>query len=397
MRLPVILTWFCMLLVIGTHGRAEEFARKSALGETERAVAAMERVKGLSEALLVVPAADSLRPATDPRDGLVYHAACYAEVAENGLFIRRFAVHVPEEQFLPFAKRAARFLALLWGAANQRFGTLSRRLRQQVVDVWLTRSGKAGGEQFRNNLYIYDVLSERSGIEWARELAHEYGHYLLPAPSGYTEPESWANGVLGERLFLKWLRDDLLAGRLEPAEVPFVTLADLQDYCTKQVTPLIDHMCEEGPNAALLVGTDRRAMNAFTGLMLYIDETYGPTLLLNMLDYLPRDHTERARGQDFLSAFQSWLDNAPNVTIRLPGEKAVMLYLPAGTYRLRAGGASLRKPAIGRGVTVAREGEGWRVSVPSPGWRAIRIFETGAILRWERLESPRRRGAEENR
>jgi hypothetical protein len=416
---PAFLRWFCVFLCIGTCGRAEEFTQNSSQAKSEgtvaarerevgrgeghgscqvvRVVAAAEQRKGLSEVQIVVPTTDASHTATDPRDGLAYHGVCYAEIAENGLFMRRFAVHVPERQLLPLAQRVGRFMALLWSAANRRFGTLSRRLRQQVVEVWLSRSGEAGGEQFRNHLYLYDVLGERSGIEWARELAHEYGHYLLPAPSGYTEPESWANGVLGERLFLKWLHDDLLAGHLQPSEVPFVTFAELEDYLAKQVAPLIDQWCTEGPKSALLAGIDRKAMNAFTGLLLYIDAIYGPAVNLNMLDYLPRDRAERVHAHDFLSAFRLWLENALTFEIKLPKWKPVKIYLPRGTFRLRIDGFPLQKPAIGSDVMFTREADGWRVHIPTSAWRVLRYPSSAGgrkslaevTLRWERLAVPR--------
>lgn len=364
---------------------ATEFPERLRPAQIASLPAERESVQGASEAFLLMPREEAARIRRDPRDRAAYRAVCYAYVADGGMLVRRFAVHVPDREALPFARRAARFLALLWGAANRRFGTLASGLRKTTVEVWMTRSGEAGGEQFRNHLYLYDLLSERTGIEWARELAHEYGHYLLPGASGYTEPENWANGMLGERLFLKWLADDIAAGRLEAAEVPFVRPSDLEDYRAKQVTPLLSRMRTNGPDTALLAKTDRHAMDAFTGLLLYADELYGSAVLFNLLDYLPQGPA--ARGPDFLHALQQWADGAETLTLTLPSSGEGMVYLPRGTFRVRAVGPSPKTLAIARGATVVREGGGWTARVPTSGWRnAASIGSQGPpILRWERM------------
>jgi hypothetical protein len=375
-----------MLLVVCASARGADFDARLTLKEAEALPAQRETVRGASDALLILPDAAAAATVKDPRDGAAYGAVCYVYLSDSGLYVRRFSVHVPDRETLPFARRAGRFLALLWGSANRRFGTACARLRETAVDAWLSRSGEAGGEQFRNNLYLYDLFSERAGIEWARELAHEYGHYLLPGASGYTEPENWANGVLGERLFLKWLRDDLLAGRLTAGEIPFVTPNDMDDYRAKQVTPLIARVQGSGPDPALLARTDRRAMDAFTGLLLYADETWGSAVLLDMLDYLPKSPSAGAHGNDFLTALLLWADRAPSFTMNLPSSGAGMVYVPRGVYQVRAAGGTPASLTVGRGATVTREGDGWTVRVPSPGWRSVGVAgaEKPVTLQWTR-------------
>ena len=51
-----------------------------------------------------------------------------------------------------------------------------------------------------------EIDTSKPQAEACRELAHEYGHAVLPAIGGFKSPEDWANGYLGERLFLRWLR-----------------------------------------------------------------------------------------------------------------------------------------------------------------------------------------------
>src|SRR5258708_27732085 len=54
------------------------------------------------------PAAETIEPRSETR----YGSVCYAYLKENGLFIRRFAVHNPDREGLPVARNAARFMAL---------------------------------------------------------------------------------------------------------------------------------------------------------------------------------------------------------------------------------------------------------------------------------------------
>ncbi len=340
-----------------------------------------------SEALLVIPessAADRLY--RDPRDAEIYRAVCYVYILENGVYFRRFAIYSPDRETLPYARRAGQFCALLWSAANARYKTLCQNLRSGVVNLWLTRRGEGGGEHFRNNLYFYSLLSERTGLEWARTLAHEYGHYLLPGASGYMEPENWGNGLLGERLFLRWIRDDLEAKRLEASQVPFVSLAELNDYCEKQVYPLIGQVRDSGPDRALLAGSRKASMDAFTGLLLFADQTYGSPILYEMLIYLKRTPARGARGDEFLTALERALDHAEHFTITLPETGATHVYLPRGTY-LVTSERDTSEPLIAlTEASVTRTQNGWVVKLETSRWRVIgfRNMRAGIQLQWRR-------------
>ncbi len=335
-------------------------------------------------AVLITPQYDLLPEAREPRSGSRFAVACYGYEKEGDSYAKRFAVYVPDRRYLPFARKAARLLTLLHGMAADRFSSLCRRLNAQPVNVWLTARGEAGGEQQNNNLYIFDLLAERSGLEWAREIAHEYGHYLLPGAAGYTDPESWANGVLGERLFLKWLLEDLGAGRLLPQEVPYVKMADLQEYCARQVAPLIEGMQQDGPDEALLAKTDRRAMNAFTAILLYMDSIYGSASIMQILDDLPRDQTRPPRGTDFLRALVSYVHDTPRLNTTLPGGRACMLYLAPGSYRVTPVKEPVRSLSI-PGLAVSAAGAGWTLRVPAAGWRPVTVGAGAPVrLRWDR-------------
>jgi hypothetical protein len=378
-----------LLLAVALPARpldTAEFQTRLLPKEVEALRAEREAVRGAPNSVLVVPAEGAVSPSKDPRTGSTFDSACYVYVDENGLLVRRFAVHVPHRDLLPVARRAGRFLSHLWGAASRRFGTRAYGLRKGAVDVWLTTAGEAGGEQFGNHIYVYDMLAERTGLEWARELAHEYGHYLLPGASGYTQPENWSNGLFGERLFLKWLDEDLRAGMLEATVVPYLKAADLQEYRSKQVDPLLDYMRAHPPSAALLAGKGTQAMNLFSGLLLHVDQTYGSAVLYDMLDYLPPNASAKASGADFLKAIELWVKNAARFTTQMPAGSSTMLYLTAGLYRIEAS-SGVGGLTFGSGVTVAREGIAFRVRAKAAGWTPVTVTAPGAAvtLRWERL------------
>src|SRR5205823_8541099 len=134
-------------------------------------------------------------------EGAVFEQSIGIYILDQATYNLRFVLYYQSPDHRPFAERAGKYLAIIWGLANRRFAGTVSRLRETPVSVWMTRSGDPGAEQHAANLFVYNVLSPRSGMEWARELAHEYGHYLLPGATGYSQPESWSNGMLGERLF----------------------------------------------------------------------------------------------------------------------------------------------------------------------------------------------------
>src|SRR5687768_12733238 len=256
-------------------------------------------------------------------------------IAEQSDHHLRFQVFYQSPDHRPFAERAGRFLGILWGLANRRFAGAVSRLREMPVSVWMTREGQPGAEQHAANLFVYNVLTPRSGIEWARELSHEYGHYLLPGATGYTDPESWSNGILGERLFTHWLLQELSAGRISSDALPFINAKDAQHYCERQVNPLLDPVRSRGPQPEVLAGTDEKALDALTGLMLYVDATYGSPALLQLNEYLPAGRLHTPQGIDFLVAFITWTREEPVQTINLPGTGATMVYLSRGEFTLR--------------------------------------------------------------
>jgi hypothetical protein len=344
-----------------------------------------EVVDGVFPGLLLIPKAPP-----NYRDGKYhqpYHFACHVYVpipspdgASEPLYQRRFLVCAASPDGLEFARNVARFLVILYGERKERIRD-DHPLNLPTVNVWLTErvetglSPDTGGEEFQNQIYLYNIHRERPAIEWAREIAHEYGHYALPGISGFKEPEEWANGVLGERLFLKWIRDDLRASRLTPEEVVFVTPGLLDDFYGHVIWPLIRRIMREGIDPQMITHTKADGMNYYTGLALYVDTLYGtPALVAAIQDTHSASPLTFPRASDFLMGVLKSLRGEKNFTLTLPNfgggknEHTIRFYLPAGAWSGDREGGTISwniapDPKAGvtctAGLVTARKG-GWR-------------------------------------
>lgn len=378
-----------LFLALPLLARADALPPQFVPAQRERFDAQQEAIGEPFPGMLLVPNGEQAD--TDGKYSLPFHAACYAYIAErrtsNGNvtgYARRFVVHAPDADALPLAKRVARLLLLLFGQNRERM-RFDHPISAPTVDVWLMRQGgqgtaaDAGGEQTKNDIYLYNLTAERKPIEWVREIAHEYGHFALPGVSGYTAPEEWANGVLGERLFLKWLRDDLRAGRLRSEDLSFVTPEQLDDYIARQVTPLVRRFVRDGAEERLMGKRDAGGMDYYTGFALYLDSVYGSRALLDALAYTsPSQNGVFIRATDFLKGAQASLAGATEFTVTLPrldSEKpvdALMLYLPRGEYTITTEGPvrSWRFDTTQKGLHAnGRNG----VIANLPGWRKLRV------------------------
>jgi hypothetical protein len=366
---------------------------------------ATETITGAFPGMLLVPQEEPQDQ--DGKYAQSYHAACYVYVGvpkpgdPNGhveRYIRRFAVHAADRDTLPLTKRTARLLLLLYGENHARLHF--DHPYNETVDVWLSRQSipagagmDAAGEQFKNQIYLYNIAATRPPAEWAREIAHEFGHYALPGVSGFREPEEWANGVLGERLFLKWLHEDLRAALLKPDDIPFVTPLELGDYIGKQVTPLIRRIAfaHDSYDAAPLSRTDAVAMDNYTALALYLDTVYGSPMLLNALQYTePKPGSTFVTAPDFLRGTLAALRGATELNITPPvfaGGHTVdnlLVYLPAGEWTGVPEG-NLRTWEVrteGRGIHA--EGKSGLL-ITRPDWRRLSLTYNPATVQPPRL------------
>lgn len=195
----------------------------------------------------------------------------------------RFRVFSQERKPLAYDDRALEVATMqvrMWQLLNRKYKIdhpfLARELR--MIDTYLCWGGVAGGEQMTtqdveagqvrkaSTIYIYDIASFKDPVEMAREVAHEYGHAVLPAVGGFKQPEDWANGYLGEKLFLRWLRDVYSSGEIEQHAVMGATYQGLDAWVKKNVDPLIRAGATKGPSVRAGVMSD------YLGLALYADQ-----------------------------------------------------------------------------------------------------------------------------
>ncbi len=306
-------------------------------------------------ALLLLPRGS--RENTDGKYHQPYHAACHVYVPDpdshsSGAapYTQRFLVYGAGQASKPEMIRVARLLLILWDEEHIRLHH-DHDPDVPTVQVWLSEqrgaglSPDTGGEQFKNQIYIYDVLRERLPMERAREVAHEYGHYALPGISGFHSPEEWANGILGERLYMKWISEDIHAARLKDTGMPYVAPSELDYYISKQVAPLIRRVDSQGISGIDLTRRDAEGMDNYIALALFIDQFYGSAQLLSAMSYTAPAHQDvLAEAPDFLKGFIESVQSTPNLKVTINvgagSQRSVQtVYLTAGTYTAEAGGA----------------------------------------------------------
>ena len=189
----------------------------------------------------------------------------------------------------PLAERTGRLLYLLRQALVEKTSYLPL-CDGAPFTVWLCRhSTDAGGEQWQNNIYFYDIADQRSSIEWIREIAHEYSHMAFPLLGGdYIEPEAWANGYYGERLLLRWIARGAAGGPAALEEAWGRTFAGYVNYDDKRIAPTLAIFDRYGLNETRLGMRDVGGMNYLFGMLLKVDDIAGSKALADMLWNLPQ-------------------------------------------------------------------------------------------------------------
>lgn len=223
----------------------------------------------------------------------------------------------------------------------------SPRYNRGVVDVYLAFGGVSGGEQrfdtdFQsgqpvpvNTIYIYDLPSFTNPLEMAREIAHEYGHATIPPIGGFETPEDWANGYLGEGIYLRWIANEMRKGRYGAPDAMGADQAALDEYVTKQVVPKATRAATNGPTLRF---AGKGQMDGFLGLCFWISELYGDRTMITGLTY-----TDPNRAGDTLKGLQQAFEEAANVPLRFPERlHGQLVWVPVGTGRVQGSKAVKR-------------------------------------------------------
>jgi hypothetical protein len=314
---------------------------------------------------------------------------------EAGTLDQKFLIHYSNAADAALAKRLARNFAVL-----NRFmeGKLARHNRFDIgkpIQVWLVSEGDAGGEQWQGNLYFYDLERPRSNLEWMRECAHEYGHIGLPGASGFTEPEAWADGELGERLLLRWLgegsrfkvqRSKSGDRNLEPETLNFELLgfkrSGLDAYLNQYVTPLVKAFSREGWRPEIMAKRDRAAMEQVMGLALWAEEAHGTPFLRQMFNRVP-NVGPTGLWAGYVRADTERLLSAGGLAVKKV-EGILRFYVPKpGNYRLSAASNPIvsltRLSPDGKKAIMLKPGQIWSAQ---PGWyRAVGLAEQVLLRR----------------
>lgn len=301
-----------------------------------------------------------------------YVTSGYANTAgSKGSFNLRFRVFSEDAQTnQTLGVSVCRELLRLWELNFERLRIDHSPLYHTgIVDVYLAKDGTPGGEQRFgidheggmtikcDTIYIYALSSFTDPLEEAREVAHEYGHASLPAIGGYTKPEYWANGYLGEKLFLRWLNEEMHEDKISPDDAMGASMADLGAWAIRNVDQIESEAAQSGPDNPLLKGFDAKAMSAFHGIVMYCDSIMPPLMAGRSLELLTSEKADAYVASAVLASEEkSWQPKFPKYLL---GKK---VWIPVGSGKLK-GGKSLAKS---RGWVQVVAVDGLTVVQPDP-------------------------------
>ncbi|MFO7945367.1 MAG: tetratricopeptide repeat protein [Armatimonadota bacterium] len=279
------------------------------------------------------------------------------------------------------------------------------------TEAYLLEKGPPGAEAYHSAIYIYSAQQERAPVEWARQIAHEYGHLVLPPVGRYVEPEDYASGLWGERLFIQWLAEEAGAVAMVPwpDEAAQKTLNRLWgDNAEFDAAGYLADVCygdmalwfEKGPDSAHIAGTGDISMRYWLGFMTWVQAALGKQGLQEAIDNAPGTspadflfglkQTIKSRAENggfsiFAGAVDtegSTLTDAPipgalrwrDVHLQKGDTARFLIYLPARAWRLTTDPAT-------PGLEVSFDGKGPFNIDPQDGLSLGRVTE-----RWHVLE-----------
>ncbi len=266
---------------------------------------------------------------SDPKHGWQFTVACYGYFRNEYLAQPelRFRVYAQQVGDLPRAQQVCRLLLRLQQIAWHRLRLQVNLQGERTLNVWLCRQGNPGGEQWRNNLYIYSIQSIQHPIEWLREVAHEFSHALFPGITSYTAPEPWANGYMGERLFMTWL--ETTGAQLSSDDLCDASLQDIRQFVQQRCLPLRNRWATGGFPREDFYRTDAVGMGTLIGLVLYVDGVYGSNALRSTFARLTEPQPSA-----LWKAFTEALREANEVHLSPVGGDT-RVWLPAGQWQVQ--------------------------------------------------------------
>lgn len=287
----------------------------------------------------------------------------FGNIGEAGVQALRLRVYNQEKKETgDLSPKVARMMMQIWDRLFRQYKFDNPlQYNEGIVDVFLCFGGEAGGEQEFgsefvqaspravkvNTIYLYQISSFTQPMEMAREVAHEYGHAVLPPVGGFKKPEEWGNGYLGEKIFLRWLRDGVASGALSSDDAMGATAQQLDAWVKKNLDPLVLKAATRFPDPVNIT-EGSTGMDSWIGLAAYIEQTCPPQLFANSLRFTtmkpPKDYPEQvlasARAMD-------------QITIAVPANlsKAKSIWIPLNQGKIS-------------GATVLKRKDGWAEVAP---------------------------------
>lgn len=244
-----------------------------------------------------------------------------------------------------------------------------------MVNVFLCYGGEPGGEQLIevdhqpdgdqkiDSIYLYDLRSFTDPVEMVREVAHEYGHATLPPIGGFKEPEEWANGYLGEKIYMTYLAEALAKGELGTDDVMGATAQGIAAWKAKNIDPLVTAAAINGPQTSVLAGKSKASMDAFIGLALWTKQLYGERAMTRALVMNGVD------AKEFPASIATASEEPDIASLKIPEDlRGRPIWVPAGTGKFA-------------GVTVLD-------TKSRPGWAKIIAKKNPAVvINWKNRAS----------
>ncbi len=363
----------------------------------------------------------------DPRGLGRYNRVCYGYTAdaESRRLQRRFNVYHPSTglahpviDHTPLAHRVASSLLRLRCYAAAYLGDSAPASDDEAVPVWLSDRGDPGGEQMQDSILLYDIAENRESIEWLREVAHEYGHLVFPR-IGYFEPfDEDASGLIGERLFMRWLAEDALsatgatwpsAGAQRAFDALWTKPLAMGEFLISRCDAPMHFWLQEGPQSDHLGAETREAAEYFVGFVLYVESAHGRPILADLLG-----HARGGSAAEFVKTYEErmaahldrtglaldaavfipedstlhspayrTLADAPGALFAPDEHATYRLYLPTGRWHVRLEQEGQRPASFAvsldgeyeQGLVLGADADAQGVvfSTATPGWHALRI------------------------
>lgn len=248
------------------------------------------------------------------------------------------------------------------------------RLRQPVrlawdtdtASIWVTdersRVPDVVGETRTTNVTYFDVASQKEPNEFARVIAHEWGHLALPAARGFTSPEPDSAGHLGEALGLKWLASVAPADQFQP-------IVPARGYIAQSRRKFDGALDSAIPGTSAFTKRNSQGMFAYIGAVLSVADAYGEVFLGRVFQAVDADTPDA-----FLTAMAFVIEEDGFIRV----SNRAWVPLEAGIYT-----ASQRiSPSNVKGPAAVSCDANLRVFVRRSGWYLMIIpASTGLILR----------------